>query len=78
MDIQELRADVREALANGRPQVELYATRIEYEDVLAAMRQDGHRIVLADSRGEDGGMIVVANAEDTAEFESAVWPGAIR
>ena len=71
--------DVREALEAGRPQVELvYVTRIEYEDVLAAMRQDGHRIVVAESRGEAGGMIVVANAEDTAEFERAVWPGGIR
>ena len=61
MDITELRQDVREALAAGRSQVELmYTTRIEYENVLSAMRADGHRIVVAESRGEDGGMIVVA------------------
>lgn len=61
LDVEELRQDVREALEAGRPQVELiYATRIEFEDALSAMRTDGWRIVVADSRGEDGGMIVVA------------------
>ena len=60
-DIQEVRDDVREALQTGSQRVELmYATRIDYENVLSAMREDGWRIVEEESHGENGGIIVVA------------------
>ena len=61
MDIAELRADVREALEAGRPQVELvYASGGEYAAARDAMLADGWRIVAEEDHGEKGGIIVVA------------------
>ena len=63
LNLTELRADVREALAAGRERVELiYATEDEFQAAIGAMRADGHRVT-EHRFGGPGGCVIVRAAE---------------
>lgn len=58
LNIEELRADVREALEAGRPNVTLiYGDDANYEAAMTAMRREGY--ALARTKHHRGGIIIV-------------------
>ena len=64
MDLSELRADVREALAAGRGRVELvYVDEDDYQRAARAMLADGHDVTELRMGSAPGGCIVVRSAE---------------
>ena len=63
LNVDELRADVREALDAGRPMVSLiYGDDGDYAAALEAMRQDGWRVRASRHPQSMGGIIFVERA----------------
>ena len=63
MDLNELRADVREALAAGRERIDLvYVDEDEFQQAARAMLADGHSVTELRLGSAPGGCIVVRPA----------------